>query len=78
MCFQKSLIDDHVTAAKKKFVIRELAILRASKPKPPMVSHLDKGIDESVIKELMQRQIATPTSGGKFTNPSLSPSVFLL
>ena len=42
--------------AKGRYITRELALLRARAPDPPMVSHLDE-VDENAIEECIQREL---------------------
>lgn len=44
----------YMQRAKDRYIARELALLRASKPTPPMVSHLDE-VDENTIEEGIRR-----------------------
>ncbi|KAL7384859.1 hypothetical protein ABVT39_010294 [Epinephelus coioides] len=46
----------YIQKAKDRYIARELALLRASKPTPPMVSHLDE-VDDAAIEEGVRRVI---------------------
>ncbi|XP_028428511.1 uncharacterized protein LOC114551751 [Perca flavescens] len=58
--FQNNMVTLYVQKAKDHYSARELALLRASKPHPTMVSHLDE-IDEAVIEEGI-RKLEDPSS----------------
>ncbi|KAF5880176.1 uncharacterized protein DAT39_023322, partial [Clarias magur] len=67
ICGQKHKIMLYVQRAKDRYIARELALLRASNPTPPMVSHLDE-VDDSAVEEGIRRemearsQLASPAS----------------
>ncbi|XP_039678308.1 uncharacterized protein LOC120572867 [Perca fluviatilis] len=56
-----NMVTLYVQKAKDRHIARELALLRASKPYPPMVSHLDE-IDEAAIEEGIRRKFEDPSS----------------
>ena len=62
----------YMQKAKDRFIGRELALLRASKPTPPMVSHLDE-VDGAAIDEGVRRVIeAASHAAASTTVPPLS------
>ena len=62
----------YIQKAKDRFIGRELALLRASKPTPPMVSHLDE-VDDAAIDEGVRRVIeAASHAAASTTVPPLS------
>ncbi|XP_039660441.1 uncharacterized protein LOC120561398 isoform X2 [Perca fluviatilis] len=77
----------YVQKAKDCYIVRELALLRASRPHPPMVSHLDE-IDEAAIEEGIRRkfedpssvppasEVMSPSSAEPFATPSASVTPF--
>ncbi|KAF5896562.1 uncharacterized protein DAT39_013723, partial [Clarias magur] len=46
----------YMQKAKDRYIGRELALLRASNPTPPMVSHLNE-VDESAVEEGIRREM---------------------
>ncbi|KAJ7989306.1 hypothetical protein DPEC_G00303180 [Dallia pectoralis] len=42
--------------AKHRYIARELALLRASRPHPPMVSHIDE-VDDAAVEEGIRKEI---------------------
>ncbi|KAJ7992807.1 hypothetical protein DPEC_G00282520 [Dallia pectoralis] len=42
--------------AKDRYIARELALLRASRPHPPMVSHIDE-VNDAAVEEGIRREI---------------------
>ncbi|KAG7506554.1 hypothetical protein JOB18_008867 [Solea senegalensis] len=62
----------YIQKAKDRYIARELALLRASKPTPPMVSHLDE-VDDAAIEEGVRRVIeAASHAAASSTVPPLS------
>lgn len=59
--FQKPLAKLYVERAKDSYIARELALLRASHPQPPIVSHMDE-VNGSTIEEAIRREIAARAS----------------
>ncbi|KAK2829831.1 hypothetical protein Q7C36_017821 [Tachysurus vachellii] len=53
---EKPVVALYMQKAKDKLITRELALLRASKPTPPMVSHLDE-VDDVAIEEGIRREM---------------------
>ena len=59
----------YVQKAKDRYVARELALLRASKPHPPMVSHFDE-IDDAAIEEGIRRELEeAPSAAEPYDTP---------
>ncbi|XP_039678107.1 uncharacterized protein LOC120572755 [Perca fluviatilis] len=56
-----NMVTLYIQKAKDRHIARQLALLRASKPYPPMVSHLDE-IDEAAIEEGIRRKFEDPSS----------------
>ncbi|XP_030274543.1 uncharacterized protein LOC115582622 isoform X2 [Sparus aurata] len=66
------MVSLYIEKAKDRYIARELALLRASKPVPPMVSHLDE-VDASAIEEGVRRVIeARSQAAASATVPPLS------
>ncbi|KAL7398395.1 hypothetical protein ABVT39_009068 [Epinephelus coioides] len=57
-----------IQKAKDRYIARELALLRASKPTPPMVSHLDE-VDDAAIEEGVRRVIEAASHAAATTSP---------
>ncbi len=53
---QNPVVTLYIQRAKDRHIARELALLRASKPTPPRVSHLDE-VDDAAIEEGVRRVI---------------------
>ncbi|KAK2829830.1 hypothetical protein Q7C36_017820 [Tachysurus vachellii] len=53
---EKPVVALYMQKAKDRLITRELALLRASKPTPPMVSHLDE-VDDVAIEEGIRREM---------------------
>ncbi|KAK2836093.1 hypothetical protein Q7C36_013962 [Tachysurus vachellii] len=53
---EKPVVALYMQKAKDKLITRELALLRASEPTPPMVSHLDE-VDDVAIEEGIRREM---------------------
>lgn len=69
---QNPMVSLYIEKAKDRYIARELALLRASKPVPPMVSHLDE-VDASAIEEGVRRVIeARSQAAASATVPPLS------
>ncbi|KAM7390925.1 hypothetical protein PAMA_008906 [Pampus argenteus] len=51
----------YMERAKDRYISRELALLRASHPQPPIVSHMDE-VNGSTIEEAVRREIAARAS----------------
>ncbi|KAM7412334.1 hypothetical protein PAMA_022016 [Pampus argenteus] len=51
----------YMERAKDRYISRELALLRASNPQPPIVSHMDE-VNGSTIEEAVHRKIAARAS----------------
>nr|XP_046228116.1 uncharacterized protein LOC124049997 [Scatophagus argus] len=58
---KKPMAKLYMERAKDRYIARELALLRASHPQPPIVSHMDE-VDESAIEEAVHREIAARAS----------------
>ena len=54
--FQKSIIKLNMDKVKGRYITRELALLRARAPDPPMVSHLDE-VDDNAIVEGIRKEL---------------------
>ena len=70
------MVTMYIQKAKDRFIARELALLHASKPTPPMVSHLDE-VDDAAIEEGARRVIeaipqAAPHAAASAIMPPLS------
>ncbi|KAL7398836.1 hypothetical protein ABVT39_015968 [Epinephelus coioides] len=69
---KKPMVKLYIQKAKDRYIARELALLRASKPTPPMVSHLDE-VDDAAIEEGVRRVIeAASHAAASTTVPPLS------
>ncbi|KAM7388843.1 hypothetical protein PAMP_022854 [Pampus punctatissimus] len=58
---EKPMIKLYMERAKDSYIARELALLRASHPQPPVVSHMDE-VNGSTIEEAVHRMIAAGAS----------------
>ncbi|KAM7392223.1 hypothetical protein PAMP_022850 [Pampus punctatissimus] len=58
---KKPMIKLYMERAKDSYIARELALLRASHPQPPIVSHMDE-VNGSTIEEAVHRMIAAGAS----------------
>ena len=54
--FQKQMVTLYIQKAKDRYIAIEMALLRTSKPTPPMVSHLDE-VNDAAIEEGIRREI---------------------
>lgn len=69
----------YIQKAKDRYIARELALLRASNPTPPMVSHLDEvdaaAIEEGVRRVIEARSQVASHAAASATVPPLSVSL---
>lgn len=71
---QKPMVTLYIQKAKDRHIARELALLHASKPTPPMVSHLDE-VDDAAIEDGIRRVIeaASHAVASTTVSPLLGP-----
>lgn len=69
---QNPMVTLYIQKAKDRYIARELALLRASKPTPPMVSHLDE-VDDAAIEEGVRRVIEARSQAA--SHPAASATV---
>ncbi|KAJ7992804.1 hypothetical protein DPEC_G00282490, partial [Dallia pectoralis] len=53
---QSEMVTLYMQTAKDRYIARELALLRASRPHPPMVSHIDE-VNDAAVEEGIRREI---------------------